>query len=125
MSVAVLGSPRESAYMPEISRFYGIVIGMYWSVASAKYLDGYRLEVTFEDGKSGVVDFKKFIRKGGVFQRLADVGFFKQFHINPDFGVICWGDDLDIAPESVYQEATGIQPTAAVAEGKGRYSRKR
>jgi hypothetical protein len=98
---------------------------MHWSAVSAKYLDGHRLEITFEDGKSGIVDFQKYIRKGGVFQRLADVKFFKQFHINADFGVICWGDDVDIAPESLYQEAVGGQAAALVAEPKGKYDKKR
>jgi hypothetical protein len=97
---------------------------MHWNVVSAKYIDGHQLEIAFEDGKSGVVDFQKFIDKGGVFQRLADVGFFKQFHINTDFGVICWGDDVDVAPESLYQEAVGSRPAALVAEPKGKYNEK-
>ena len=98
---------------------------MYWNVISAKYLDGYRLEVEFEDGQSGVVDFQKFIRKGGVFRRLADREFFKRFKINQDFGVLCWGGDLDIAPESLYEEAIGSRPAALVAESKAKYGRKR
>ncbi len=50
---------------------------------SAKYVDGYRLAVTFADGTSGVVDLAQHIRAGGVFARLADVSAFKQFSINP------------------------------------------
>jgi hypothetical protein len=98
---------------------------MYWNVVSARYLDGYRLAVTFKDGKSGVVDLEKHLRGAAVFKRLLDVQAFRDFHINPDFGVICWGNDLDIAPETIYSEATGARPTAKVAETPTRYTRKR
>ncbi|MGD0651016.1 MAG: DUF2442 domain-containing protein [Verrucomicrobiia bacterium] len=98
---------------------------MYWSVKSAKYLDGYRVAVTFADGQSGVVDLEKHLRQGPVFKRLLNVKVFKQFRINPDFGVICWGDDLDIAPETLYKEATGGHAAAKVAEAKGKYAAKR
>ena len=97
---------------------------MHWDVISAKYVDGYRLDVTFADGKSGIVDLEKIIRKGRVFRRLADVNVFKRFRINPDFGVICWGDDLDIAPETLYEQATKRRPLQ-VAESKSRYRAKR
>jgi len=81
---------------------------MYYDVISAQYTDGYRLQVTFEDGKSGIVDFKKYIEKGGVFSRLKDFDYFKRFQINEDLGIIAWDNQIDIAPETLYSEATGI-----------------
>jgi hypothetical protein len=98
---------------------------MYWDVTSAKYLDGYRLAVRFADGKSGVVDLERLLHKGPVFRRLLDINMFKQFKINPDFGVICWGDDLDIAPETLYEEAIGHPSVSKVAETPGKYRAKR
>jgi hypothetical protein len=80
---------------------------MHWNVVAAEYLDGYRLALTFADGTSGSVDLTKHIRAGGVFARLTDLNAFRQFKINPDFGTICWGDDLDIAPETLYYEVAG------------------
>jgi hypothetical protein len=97
---------------------------MHWDVVSAKYVDGYRLAVTFADGKSGIVDLERIIRKVRLFRRLTDVNVFKQFRINPDFGVLCWGDDLDIAPETLYEQATKARPLQ-VAESKARYGTKR
>ena len=94
---------------------------MYYSVISAKYLDGYRLALDFADGKSGIVDFQKYISEGGVFARLADLNFFKRFSINPDFGVVCWGNEVDVAPETLYYEATGIPSAAMVAESPAKY----
>lgn len=81
---------------------------MRWNIVAAEYVDGYRLALTFADGTSGVVDLTPHVQAGGVFERLADVNVFKQFSINPDFGTICWGDDLDIAPETLYQEVAGV-----------------
>ena len=35
------------------------------NVIAARYINDYRLELFFEDGKKGVVDFCKFLEKGG------------------------------------------------------------
>jgi hypothetical protein len=80
---------------------------MYYDVIEAKYLEGYKLELTFENGKKGVIDFKDYGKKGGVFSRFADMNYFKQFYINAEIGVLCWPDNVDIAPETLYHEATG------------------
>lgn len=80
---------------------------MYYDVIEAKYIEGYRLELTFENGKKGVVDFEGYDKKGGVFSRFSDLQYFKQFYINKEIGVLCWPGDVDIAPETLYSEATG------------------
>ncbi len=38
-------------------------------VVAARYINDYRLELVFEDGKKGIVDFYKFLDKGGVFRK--------------------------------------------------------
>ena len=38
-------------------------------VVAARYINDYRLELVFEDGKNGIVDFYKFLDKGGVFRK--------------------------------------------------------
>ncbi|MBM3890338.1 MAG: DUF2442 domain-containing protein [Verrucomicrobia bacterium] len=98
---------------------------MHYDVVSAKYLDGYRLLLEFADGKSGVVDFQKYPRAGGVFRPLANLEFFKKFQINPDFGTVCWGDKIDVAPETLYAEATGSRAAMMVAETPAKYAVKR
>ena len=75
-------------------------------VISANYKGGYKIEVTFEDGATGVVDFSKYLSKGGVFEKFKDVEFFKNFKINEELGVLTWEDEVDIAPETLYAEAT-------------------
>jgi hypothetical protein len=77
-------------------------------VVSATYKGKYRIEITFEDGKKGTVDFSKYLDKGGVFSRFRDINFFKSFKVNSELGVLSWRDEVDIAPETLYSEATGV-----------------
>ena len=66
---------------------------------SASYKGEYKIEVTFDDGRRGVVDFSKYLNKGGVFRRFKDINFFKNFKINQELGVLTWQDGIDVAPE--------------------------
>ena len=79
---------------------------MYYDVKSAQYCGDYKIKVTFEDGKGGVVDFQSYLQKGGVFEKFRDINFFKNFFINEEVGVLSWKDDVDIAPETLYSKAT-------------------
>ncbi len=38
---------------------------MSYDVIAARYVENYKLHLTFENGRSGVVDFLKYIHKGG------------------------------------------------------------
>ena len=80
---------------------------MIHDVVSAEHKGGYLVEVVFDDGKRGVVDFSPYAERGGVFTRFRDMTFFRDFHVNEELGVLAWGDDLDVAPETLYAEATG------------------
>ena len=80
---------------------------MLHDVVSATHVGEYRVELVFDDGKTGVVDFSKYIDRGGVFERLRDPEFFRSFTVDREFGVITWGGEIDIAPETLYAEATG------------------
>ena len=76
-------------------------------VIEAKYIEEYKIAVTFEDGKKGIVDFKDYAKAGGVFGHFADMEYFKKFYINTEIGVWCGPDNVDIAPETLYHKATG------------------
>ena len=75
-------------------------------VISASYQEDYKIQLTFENGRQGVVDFKEYLHKGGVFEKFKDLAFFKTFEVNPELGVITWGNEIDIAPETLYSKAT-------------------
>jgi len=80
---------------------------MYHDVISVKCLDDFRLELTFDDGKSGILDCKPIIAKGGVFSRLRNPEVFGRAKVNEELGVVTWDDEVDIAPETAYSLATG------------------
>ena len=80
---------------------------MLHDVVSATYRGGYRIELTFDDGKKGVVDFSRYLRKGGVFERWKDLERFRSFTVDRESGVLTWDGEVDIAPETLYAEATG------------------
>jgi hypothetical protein len=99
---------------------------MYYDVVEARYIEGYKLDITFENGKKGIVDLQGYIQKGGVFSRFSDIEYFKRFYINKELGVLCWPDNVDIAPETLYSKATG-EPlpewmTPEIAEPKKKVS---
>ena len=80
---------------------------MYHDVVSVRCRDDFELDLTFDDGKSGIFDCKPIIAKGGVFSRLRDPEVFKRARVNRELGVVTWDDEIDIAPETVYSQATG------------------
>ena len=80
---------------------------MYHDVISVKCLDDFRLELTFDDGKSGVLDCKPIIAKGGVFSKLRNPEVFGRAKVHEELGVVTWDDEVDIAPETAYSLATG------------------
>jgi hypothetical protein len=93
-------------------------------VVSASYKGDYKIEVEFENGEKGTVDFSKYLEKGGVFDRFKDIDFFKNFTINREVGVLTWQNDIDVAPETLYAEATGT-PIPGWTEKKGPSANKR
>jgi hypothetical protein len=80
---------------------------MLHDVVSASYRGDYRIELTFDNGERGIVDFSPYLRRGGVFKKLCDISFFREFRINPELGTLTWADEIDVAPEMLYAQATG------------------
>jgi hypothetical protein len=80
---------------------------MLHDVVSAAYRGDYRIELTFDNGERGVVDFSPYLRRGGVFKKLRDISFFREFRVNPELGTLTWADEIDVAPETLYAQATG------------------
>ncbi len=76
-------------------------------VVSARYKEGYKIEIIFDDGRSGIVDFTEYLDRGGVFEKFKDITFFKSYKIDEEVGTIVWGNEIDISPEKLYSKATG------------------
>ncbi len=62
----------------------------------------YRLYVEFEDGTQGTVDLSDRLF-GSMFEPLKDPSFFKQVTIDK-FGVICWPNGADLAPDALHSK---------------------
>ena len=80
---------------------------MLHDVVKATYRGDYQIELQFEDGQRGIVDFSKYLQRGGVFERFKDIEFFRAFSVDPEFGTLIWGEEVDVAPETLYAAATG------------------
>ena len=79
---------------------------MFFNIIDAVYMDGYRINLIFKNGKSGTVDLGDYISDGEIFQDIRSVDEFKKFAV--DFGTLTWNDSsIDIAPETLYEKATG------------------
>ena len=84
-------------------------------VTGVEVLGDYRLRLTFEDGIVGDVSFEAREWRG-VFEPLADPGYFAQVRVDPEGGTIAWPNGVDMAPEPLYAEACQHrvpQPSAA------------
>ena len=76
-------------------------------VTNVDALDDYKLQVTFDDGVSGIIDLKDFI-KSGIFSVLEEKQFFDKVYTNGH--TIAWNDDLEIDSLAVYAEILNKEP---------------
>lgn len=58
----------------------------------------YRIEITFEDGVTRVIDFEPVLH-GPLFGALREESLFRQVELDDTFGTLVWPNGADIAPE--------------------------
>lgn len=75
-------------------------------VANVSYKKDYLLEIIFEDGVSGTVNFAELIKFEGVFQPLSDQNEFKKVFVNKEVGTICWPNGADFSSDVLYSKIT-------------------
>ena len=64
-------------------------------IVKADYLDGYRLRITFNDGKTNDIDFAEIVQNlKGYYSKYQKPSHFKKFKI--DDGNVVWGNDWDL-----------------------------
>ena len=73
-----------------------------YRVKKVEALAGFRLAVEFEDGVSGIVDLSGELF-GEMFEPLRDEAYFRRVGLD-EFGVICWPNGADLAPDALHQE---------------------
>ena len=74
-------------------------------ITGIKVLDGYCLELKFDDGVAGTVDLSDLAGKG-VFALWRDRHAFESVRIGTS-GKLVWGDQIDLCPDAMYLKATG------------------
>ena len=77
-------------------------------IIKAKALPGYRLQLQFGTGESGVVDLSEFVGRG-VFSSWEQPGVFEQVSIT-NHGAVEWPGELDMCPDALYLRMTGKRP---------------
>lgn len=77
-------------------------------ITNVKVLEGYRLELEFDDGVSGGVDLSDLVGKG-VFALWRDRRAFEQVRVGSS-GELAWGDKIDLCPDALYLRVTGKKP---------------
>jgi len=79
-------------------------------VTNIKYLGDYKYFVSFNNGKSGVADFRRlaFEEPNAVFARFSDESFVSQGHL--EHGTLLWPGEIDVAPEFVYYTVLSNEP---------------
>ena len=78
-------------------------------VTAVTVLDGFRLDLTFDDGIRGTVDLSDLAGKG-VFSSWSDLNFFGSVCIGSG-GELEWGSQIDLCPDSLYLKTTGKKPS--------------
>ena len=76
-------------------------------VKQVRPVPGFRLEIKFEDGLAGVLDLSEEL-DGPIFEPLLEPSFFNQVQLD-EFGVICWPNGADLAPEFVFEQISKSQ----------------
>lgn len=73
-------------------------------IKEAKYIDGYKIALKFNDGKENIIDFSDFILHSNHpdIKRYKDLELFKSFKL--EYGDIQWNDyDLAFPVYDLYQ----------------------
>ena len=69
---------------------------MFMHVTDARYVGGYRVQLSFSDGTTGEVNLEDSL-DGPIFAPLRDVEYFKSFSIVGH--TLAWPNGADFAPE--------------------------
>jgi len=73
------------------------------SVVAAEPLEGYDVLVSFDNGFRGVFNCE-YLTRDPYWRKLKSPAFFRQ--VRAECGTLCWPEDIDVAPESVWADAS-------------------
>ena len=78
-------------------------------VTNVQPLQGRRLQVSFSDGITAVLEMDQVLKRGygGVFSPLLDEAYFVKVRVDSELGTIVWPNGADVCPDVLYSHATG------------------
>lgn len=82
-------------------------------IIAVKPLPGYRVWIRFSDDSEGEVDLADLVGKG-VFSIWNNPETFKKVSIDPEMHTLVWPGGIDICPDSLYEDLTGIKVFSGV-----------
>ncbi|CCU83434.1 conserved hypothetical protein [Mesotoga infera] len=86
-------------------------------IAQAVATEELELELTFENGVSGTVDFSE-LATSPLFSPLANDEFFESVTIVRDGRALAWGEELEICADSLFLRITGKKPEEIFSKTK-------
>ncbi len=81
---------------------------------SAEYVADYRIRLQFADGRQGEIDLADELW-GEVFEPLKNLAIFRKFRLDTELNTITWETGADLAPEYLYEKASGQPAPTAVS----------
>jgi hypothetical protein len=77
-------------------------------IKKAEYVDGYKINLLFNDGITKMVDFKELLSGTRILLTpLLNLDYFKSFYL--DEITICWPNGLDFSPDALYKTGKETQ----------------
>ncbi|RLA09075.1 MAG: DUF2442 domain-containing protein [Gammaproteobacteria bacterium] len=77
---------------------------MFIYVEEGRYLEDYKIELKFNDGKIGIVDLESELY-GDMFESLKDKNLFAKVKFDKELETIVWENGADLAPEFLYYKS--------------------
>lgn len=77
---------------------------MLMRIKNVKYLNEYKLQILFSNGKTKIIDLENWINEGGVYiLPLKNIEYFKKVQIDKFNYSICWPNGADFSPDVLYE----------------------
>jgi hypothetical protein len=84
---------------------------MFLHITNVTYLEGYRLQLQFNDGTVKEVDLRNELY-GELFEPLKNLDLFKQARLNLESHTIEWPNGADFAPEFLHEIGKEVRKIA-------------
>jgi len=82
---------------------------MFLHITNARYLEDYKVEVSFNNGRKSIADLADAL-KGTMFEPLKNKSVFSHLVVDKELDTLVWSNGADLAPEYIYFQAFKKEP---------------